>query len=126
MKTDYTTLFLSDLSILLALSLIHFFNTVKKQHPAGIFAFPCRPPYFSYNFNRAVSEGLCAFSYTSSASRLMLPFKAHLTINTDHCMHIVFLESNPPFFKSLFLKFGRAILSVLTTKGRPANNINLI
>ncbi len=34
-------------------------------------------------------------------------------------MQLVILESNHVFFLSLFLKFGRAILSVLTTMGRP-------
>ncbi len=53
----------------------------------------------------------------------MLSIKAHLTLNTDHCMQLVILESKP-IFLSLFLKFGRTILSVLTTKGRPANSIN--
>ncbi len=32
-----------------------------------------------------------ALSYTLSASRLMLSFKAHLTINTDHCMCFLIL-----------------------------------
>ncbi len=78
-KTDYTTLFMSDLSVLLALSLIHFLNTVKKQYLALIFAYPCRPPYFSL-----------------SASRLMLSFKAHLTINTDHCIFLTTLTERYP------------------------------
>ncbi len=54
-----------------------------------------------------------ALSYILSASRLMLSVKTHLTKDTDHCMRLVILESKPPFL-SLLLKFGRAILSVLT------------
>ncbi len=53
----------------------------------------------------------------------MLSVKTHLTKDTDHCMRLVNLESKPPFL-SLLLKFGRAILSVLTTKSRSANSIN--
>ncbi len=91
-KSDYTTLFLSDLSALpLQTSVFSFicftFNVIlqgplNNKHRSFIFLFFL----FFYSLNRAVSEGLCALSYTLSASRLMLSVKAHLTLNTDHCM----------------------------------------
>ncbi len=64
-------------------------------------------------------RSLYAISYILSASRLMLSVKAHLTLNTDHCVQLVILESKTLFFLVFFffLKFGRAILSVFTTKG---------